>query len=275
MKNILVTGSAGYIGYNLCVQLLREGYNVLQLDKAQGSNIIDVDLYHDYPDVDHIVHLAALTSVQGVAENLSQAIVDNVLATEKIFRFAEEMDVPVIFASSGAARDPHANEYAMQKLVGEISASVINDRSRKVLVQVIRLSNVFGGAGYLEKKSSVVARFLRASMKRMPIMVHGDGSQVRDFIHVSEVVRAIMMIISEWRSRNPYNAGHPIDICTGVGRKIIDVASMVDPVGATKTEEFSLVGVEKNVGDPGPAQKLFNYRAEDLLEGYIESMKKN
>lgn len=56
-------------------------------------------------------------------------------------------------------------------------------------VQVLRLSNVYGP--YSVHKTSVVAKFIKQILTKQPIHVYGDGTQTRDFIYVSDVVKAI------------------------------------------------------------------------------------
>jgi UDP-glucose 4-epimerase len=85
---------------------------------------------------------------------------------------------------------------------------------------VLRLANVYGGLGYLQKKRSAVSSFVRHWKGGETATIYGDGSNQRDFVHVSDVCNAIVLAF-----------GAPpgtYEICT---RKYTSIKELADLIG--------------------------------------------
>ena len=184
MKTIMVTGSCGYIGSNLCMMLIKKGYNIIQIDKKIHSDILSTDLNRYNPDF--IVHLAAISSISECEKYQIQAIHDNVLTCNRISQFAREKSIPVFFASSQAVKNPMGSTYTMTKLIGEETFKKYNN------CVIMRFANVFGGINFIDDKTSVVARWLREVQKGHKLTINGNGKQTRDFIHVDYICQVII-----------------------------------------------------------------------------------
>lgn len=212
--NILITGHEGFIGKNL-TRWLKQKHNVSGMDIKSCGDVRELDECLEMTrGIDCIVHLAALPGVPQSFEKPLQTFRTNVIGTANIVEAAIANEVPkIILASSGAADNRGSSPYAMSKWLAEYIVQLSQIGS-----VVLRLSNVYGP--YSEHKMSLVHVAMRALMNGCNIDVYGDGSHSRDFIHVSDVCRAIELAIL---SNDKYT--NPIDIGTGKATSVMDVLS--------------------------------------------------
>lgn len=261
MKHVLITGGAGYIATNL-TNYLHSGKNIIvtnDVDKVWHKNVEDIKSLKGY---DVVVHLAAMSSIADCMEDTDGSIRDNIIASFNIFKLAKKQNIPVIFTSSQAAKMPKENLYAMQKRIMEVEAKRLNKLGADI--KVLRLTNVYGGMYFLKRKKSVVANFVNAVKKNQPIIINGNGEQIRDFIHVNDVCEAIYKCIN-------YNLliMDPIDIGTGIGTSIYDLAKITKS-SYTFNEYSKMIGTLKNVGNTSNAEKILGFKATKKIQDYIE-----
>ena len=132
MKNILVTGGAGFIGSNLIKSLIEKGFNVTSIDNystgSKSNEIQDVKYYNlDIEKISKInepidlcFHLAAQSRVQPSFEEPEESFRINVLGTSRVMEWAKNNKVKVVYAgSSSKHHDPSDSPYAMYKFLGE------------------------------------------------------------------------------------------------------------------------------------------------------------
>lgn len=266
--NILVTGSQGYIGKNICSYLFSIGYNIIQCDpKINGKGAQHLSEF-DLKDINFIIHLGALSGVQDCEENQVDAYHNNVLATINIANIANKLRIPAIIFSSGAAEYPEVNWYARTKWMCE--EYVKNNDN----VIVFRPTNIYGGIGYLEEKTSVVSKFLNAKLNNEKITIYGDGYQVRDFIHVDHVCEMILTCMSDKKEFFENYKKIPISICTGKGTTIKELANLFNIENIEYKENDSKVGVKSSVGDNTIIKKYIDFDDHVLeLKNYYCSVK--
>jgi len=274
---ILITGGAGYIGGNLEQYLTADwfNYDVTICDHNHNEVPLAEQLCSsDIEAFDGVVHLAALSGIIPCQENPKKAIRRNLLTAYNVFREASKYRIPVVFTSSQAAKNPETSTYAMQKRMIELMAEQMNAQGARIVV--FRLTNVYGGEMYLEKKNTVVKKFIEAYTNGDPIIIDGDGHQERDFISVEDVC-----VFIERALANPYT-DEPIDIGTGVGTSIGDLAKIFQQQSAIHQEvmasvQFSkdsrTVGVDSSIANYTTAQAVLGYRASTAKLGqYITQM---
>lgn len=265
MNNILITGSRGYIGENLYEYLKNNGYNVIGIDSKSGQRAENFPMYDN---VHGIVHLAATPGIAACEEKPEEAIINNLESTIHMFNHSKEKGIPCVFTSSQAAKEPKSSVYAFTKYASEVIGNRLNEQGAKI--RILRLSNVYGGDNYLEKKNSVVAKWAKAAYARKPFVVHGDGTQSRDFIHVKDVCRAIYLALLTERVIDI-----PIDIGIGIGTQMNTVAFYFQQIfGAKFTFDFEsdIIGKNSNVADTRDAKNLLGFSAEDRLIQYVSSL---
>ena len=248
MARVLVTGGSGFIGTNLCKFLHDSGHEVISFDAhhlgAQAWECVTGDIRDElnFQGVDCVVHLAAQISVQRSVENPDETLSVNVDGTSSVISASELAGVKkIIFASSAAVYGdceevPIKEEsplipqspYAVSKIVGEelIKRSKIPSCS-------LRFFNVYGEGQSIEGGyAAVIPAFKRAISENKPCSVFGDGSQVRDFIHVSDLVRIISTTLEIDNLPSEMNVG------SGEGTSILQLLeilskanpSMLDPI---------------------------------------------
>ena len=248
MARVLVTGGSGFIGTNLCKFLHDSGHEVISFDAhhlgAQAWECVTGDIRDElnFQGVDCVVHLAAQISVQRSVENPDETLSVNVDGTSSVISASELAGVKkIIFASSAAVYGdceeiPVKEEsplmpqspYAVSKIVGEelIKRSKIPSCS-------LRFFNVYGEGQSIEGGyAAVIPAFKRAISENKPCSVFGDGSQVRDFIHVSDLVRIISTTLEIDNLPSEMNVG------SGEGTSILQLLeilskanpSMLDPI---------------------------------------------
>jgi nucleoside-diphosphate-sugar epimerase len=224
-QRIAVSGGAGFIGSHTVECLARAGHQVLVLDDLSQGNVenltgirptiefrlLDVRdrdgcaraLCAWRPDV--VVHLAAVASVpRSIAEpgyvhdvNLNGTF--NVLEAARLsgacrFVLASSAAVyglrPALPCTEGDAVEP-ASPYAAQKAAGELLCGVYR-RIWGLEAVTLRFFNVYGPRQLPSSEySGVISAFLASLLSTGCATIHGDGEQSRDFVYVSDVVRAI------------------------------------------------------------------------------------
>ncbi len=249
---VLVTGGAGFIGSHVVEALLARGagedVHVLDdLSKGQLTNlpgrvplhVLDIaasPLDRMFRDgaFDAVVHCAAQTNVmRSLAEpELDRRI--NVIGLERVLHAAIDGGVSrFVFISSGGAAYgetplPAAEEtpprpdnpYGRHKVEGE----AIVGRAPISTVS-LRLSNVYGARQRSDAEGGVISIFADRLVAGLPLQVYGDGAQERDFVHVSDVVSAILLALDDVSMTGVWNVG--------TGRSVT-----VNEVAAVMTKAF-------------------------------------
>ena len=250
MARVLVTGGSGFIGTNLCKFLHDSGHEVISFDAhhlgAQAWECVTGDIRDElnFQGVDWVVHLAAQISVQRSIENPDETLSVNVDGTSSVISASEYAGVKrIIFASSAAVYGdceevPIKEEsplipqspYAVSKIVGEelIKRSRISSCS-------LRFFNVYGEDQSIEGGyAAVIPAFKRAISEKRPCSVFGDGSQIRDFIHVSDLVRIISNTLEAENLPSEMNVG------SGEGTSILQLLDILNKANPGMPEPIFL-----------------------------------
>ncbi len=275
---ILVTGGAGFIGSNLGRELLtRPGVDeVVALDdlstgfraNLDGTGIplivgtvLDPDTLDAACDgADAIVHLAALPSVPRSIQDPVATHHANATGTLQVLQAARRAgNLHVVVASSssvyGANRELPKREsmrtapispYAVSKQAGEAYA-VAFGHTYDLPVLTLRFFNVYGPrqpAGHAY--AAVVPAFVDAALRGLPLTVHGDGEQTRDFTYVGTVTRVLAdAVIRKVTDLEPVNLA--FGTRTSLNALISDLA---DTLGFAPAVEY----IEPRAGDVRDSQ---------------------
>ena len=253
---VLVTGGAGFIGSNLTRELLTLNHDVTILDDfSTGSRAnlkdLDVDVIHDsimntaalkgaVSKVDEIVHLAAIGSVPRSILDPGNTYRVNVEGTLNILEMARTYDKGVIFASSSSVYGDSLemprkesnvvmpkSPYAASKLAGESFVNAYNT-SFGMRTTAFRFFNVYGkNQSSNHAYAAVIPNFITAALSKKPLVVEGDGLQIRDFTYVGDVVSIIVKALN-----SNFSCNSPINIGSGNRSTIMDViAHLEEAVG--------------------------------------------
>lgn len=281
-KHILVTGAAGFIGRHLCAALRSRGFAVRAVDKAPGHDGVKLNLARTGPareavkGVDAVVHLAAMT---GVAQSFDQPTLcrqDTADSTLNLLAGALEYGAArFVFVSSAAvygdqAEGPlhedaelrPASPYAAAKI--EAEEHVWSFAERGINGVSLRCFNVYGPGA--RGGSGCVGAFAAALREGRPMVLHGDGGQERDFIHVSDVVRASLAALDH----DGELAGMALNVGTGRGVTIRRLGEMMAKLAGVEPE-FAQADkrpgdVRHSCADIARAREVLGFEARVKLE---------
>ncbi|MCW3982480.1 MAG: GDP-mannose 4,6-dehydratase [Candidatus Bathyarchaeota archaeon] len=245
-QNVLVTGGAGFIGYHLCSKLsgltdkltiydnLSSGtmQNVKDVPRAKFVNgdILDLKTLCDLPKQDVIYHLAAQVVVGYSMENPLVDFETNAKGTLHVLEKARKDDAKVVFASSAAVYGnptvfptPESygfhpfSCYGLSKVVGEQYCQMYKEQYGLEVV-ITRFANVYG-----LRCHGVIHDFLEKLAKDPDkLVILGTGKQCRDFVHVSDVVAALILLgEKEGINGEVYNLG------LGKTTSILELADLI------------------------------------------------
>ncbi len=292
MKRVVITGGAGFIGSNLIPFLATSGlYEIYAIDneslgrleriKVKGvtcikGDILDTKLMGEVLEsADTLVHLAADTRVMDSIANPDFNFRINVEGTFTLLRQAQRAGVRrFINASTGGAIlgeiPPPVHEnmapqplspYGASKLAGEGYCSAFSECYGLSAVS-LRFSNIFGPRSF--HKGSVIAHFFKNILDANELIVFGDGSQVRDFLYVDDLVNGVAKFIeSDIVGVFQLGSGLPVTI-----NELL--SNMAEVVGADHKIEVRFVDfrpgeIQKTWSDIEKAQRAINFRPETTL----------
>jgi UDP-glucose 4-epimerase len=264
-KRVLVTGGAGFIGGHIVDLLLTRGYQVIMLDNLTtgsrgnlnpGAEFIEGDVRS--PDdltpifaggIDAVMHIAGQASIRLSFQDPAADLNTNTLGTINVLQqcvahrvprllFASSMTIygdPTVVPTPEATPAVPVSNYAITKYAAERYVHVAaarRDLDFDFNVTSFRMFNVYGERQSLTNAyQGVFAIFVGNVLRGEPINIHSDGEQSRDFVHISDVVRAWVDALE-----NPASYGQIMNLGTG---RPTSVNALVDMVLAAfgKTRE--------------------------------------
>ena len=291
----VVTGGAGFVGSYLVKLLVKEGHEVIVIDnlhkgkkenlepvlskiKFEEIDIRDFDsLERVLTNIDGVFHQAALTVVQDSFDRPEEYQDVNVIGTENIFKLAEKNNFKVVYASSSSVyghkenvpikensdRNP-INPYGQTKLDDEYLFEKYSKTGTKIIG--LRYFNIFGKGQTLEY-AGVITKFLDRINNRQPPIIFGDGSQLRDFIYVGDIVMANLQAMESQTTNLLVNVG------TGNAITILELANMMIEISKLDAEpifESSLEGdIKMSQADITLAIRSFNWKPKKHLRQWL------
>ena len=298
MALFLVTGGAGFIGSHI-VEMLRQRHEDVRvfdnfstgkranLENVAGIDIVEGDvrdaaaLHKAVNGVDYILHLAAQVSVpQSMSDPLTTHAI-NVTGTLNVLIAAAAYKVRrVVFTSSCAVYGDNdelplpentltqpLSPYAASKLMGEMYCQTFYRVSGLPTV-CLRYFNVYGArqdphGAY----AAAIPRFIQRMGQGQPPVIYGDGTQTRDFVHVSDVVRANLLACECDQA-----GGQVFNIATGHGVSLLQLVTVLNNLqGTAYTPEFQPPrrgDIKHSLGSGAKAARLLQFTPKmPLREG--------
>jgi len=257
MLKVLITGVTGYIGSHLAKVLYEAGHHItgLDIEWKKHNNVTrychrilikDVTKHICDEDYDVIIHLAGLIQVEESVAHPTKYYSVNLGGTVNMLRQNINGEPHFIFASTAGAFDA-ANPYARSKIAAE---DVIKEKSNSYTI--FRFFNVAGSDG-MHRQVGRASHLIRiaaeaAAGKRDYMSIYGedydtpDGSCVRDYIHVVDLVNAIRDTIKHGAFNTPYE-------CIGSG-KGYSVKEVVKAMKDVTNQDFTVKMAGRRDGDP-------------------------
>ncbi len=294
-EKVVVTGGAGFIGSNIVKALLERGFEVHVIDNYAGGRREDrLDSRATYHDLDvcdyekilpviagakYVFHEAALPRVQYSIEEPLKTFEVNAKGVVSVLRAAHEGKVgKVIYAASSSAYGDQAvmplhenlpaqpkSPYGLQKYIGELACKTWSEVYGLPTVS-LRYFNVYGpGFDPEGAYALVIGRFLKQRSEGAPMTVTGDGTQTRDFTHVSDVVRANLLA-----AESTVGSGEVINIGSGTNASINRLCEII---GGPVEHIPPRMEPHDTLADNSLAKKLLGWEPTVPLEKGIDELK--
>ncbi len=258
----VVTGGVGFIGYHVCRALLERGDRVTVFDDFSDApyptaykrrNEKDLKAAYDgvrviegcvtdkaalapaFEGASAVIHLAGLAGVRPSIQSPARYALVNVVGTCNVLEAARARGIArVSFASSSsvygndtplpAREDEPAlspeSPYGASKRGAELVAQAVARHAPDMTVTALRFFTVYGPR---QRPEMAITLFARAMVEGRPITVFGDGSMRRDFTHVDDIVRGVLLATErEGGGFRTYNLG---------ASSPVELTALVDAIG--------------------------------------------
>jgi len=242
-KNVLVTGCAGFIGFNLSKTLIEENNNVYGIDSLNNAydkkfkdlrlqnlesennfqfisnDLSDKDSLNDLADIDIVYHMGARAGVRQSFNDPLSYIKDNTIATTNVANFCKNNDISKMILASTSSIYGNSGEkemvedidekinppsiYASTKLSGETLARTILSSHNTNLI-ITRFFTVYGPYG---RPDMSILRFIHWIMENKEVKIFGDGEQRRSFTYIDDVVD-LLLKVQDCDSNETFNVGN-------------------------------------------------------------------
>jgi GDP-L-fucose synthase len=240
-KKVLVTGGTGFVGTNFVEELCKKKARVIvpihsRPLRISNKNITKIkadltkleDCLTVCDDVDYIFHAAGMVSAaQMTVNNPMTAISTNLIVTLRVLEAAMKKNVKkILLFSSGTTGYPPYNHavkeeemfkddpaeiyygYGWSRRYTELLGKFASQKS-DLKVAICRPTGVYGPFDDFNPNTSHVipALIKRAIDKENPFIVWGSGEEIRDFLHVKDLVRGCMLLLEKYAVSDPVNIG--------------------------------------------------------------------
>lgn len=250
---ILLTGAAGGIGSTLGYYLYKKGHTLTLIDNLRNGYDENLTINgetfgkfynlsicnHDFfelvrDDYDCIIHLAAITALPDCEINAVETINVNVSGTMNILECARKWNVPhVIFSSTSAVYENNKEKIFTEDLpinprlwycLSKKMAEEVCDSYRinyNMCITTLRFFNVFGPRQDIHRKTPPLINYIVRELKsnNSPIL-HSNGEQKRDYVHVDDVVKLIHLCLDK-KPNDVFN------VCTGTLISVNEIVNCI------------------------------------------------
>ncbi len=271
-----MTGSAGFIGRHMARELRTRGWDVHERDLVDGQDALR---YFDRgtETLDLVVHAAAAEPHRAAIDGNALNMVRNLHLDSAMFSWAVATGTRVLYLSSSAAYpvslqtgqpqhggpvclsedcvedDPDA-AYGWTKLTGEKMAAAAGEH---IPVHIVR---PFSGYGEDQGEDWPFGAFAaRVRRRDDPFVIWGDGTQVRDWVHVDDVVAGALAVVEA-------DVREPVNLCTGVGVSMVELAGLMCSTAgyrpAFEMRPDKPAGVAYRVGNPTRFHEIYTPRVD-------------
>ncbi len=286
----VVTGGAGFIGSNLTAKLLKDGAEVVVIDnfmtgsrkvadllKERGATLLEgtSSSIRELTPVDVVFHLGIPSSSPMYRENpdlLSLAVRDAIA----IFEYAKESGAKVVYASTSSLYNgndpPFTEDMPVFPTDFYTEGRYWMERLAKVYYELhgvesvgLRLFSVYGPNERPKSSfANVASQMVWAALEGRSFVIYGDGKQTRDFIYVTDVVRAFLLAWEGGEDCEVYNVG------TGKETSFNELAELIRRLGLDLRLEYRENPIKnyvyRTLADTRKAERDLGFKYEVELE---------
>jgi UDP-glucose 4-epimerase len=254
-SSCIVLGGGGFLGTNLCRRLAAAGHRVRAfghhrhfaealegVEWYQGAFSDDAALAAALEAHEIVFHLIHAATPQSANLNMAGDLQQHVVSSLRLFDICRELGVKrIVFVSSGgtiygppkqiptpetAPTEP-ITAYAISKLATE-KYLALYEHLYGLQYRILRVANPFGPFQVPIKNQGIVAALMSRAIREETIEIWGDGSVVRDYIYVADVIDALERVVSDESDARIFNIG------SGRGRSLLEVISEIESLLSTK-----------------------------------------
>jgi len=246
---IFVTGAEGFVGSYLCRRLKKENIPFIT---SKGDIRKYKSIEKQMRECNVVIHLASLVNMTEGEKEPFKYFHNNVNGTFSVIQAALKNNVKkFVMLSSLSVVYNRRTTYALTKLIQE---EIMNTYNNKMTMITFRSASIY------DEEHGTIGWILKSKH----LKIYGNGKQIRDFIHVSDIVDAILLAIN-WQ-----RGGFRLDIGTGNGISMLELADM-----SGKPYEFVPNPIVKfdplfSVANPVPAQELLGFKPKINYREFIE-----
>lgn len=308
----LITGGAGFIGSHLSDALVTRGDSVVVLDNfttgskdnlsgvAESVSVVSGDILDSalvtklVGESDFVVHLAAALGVFNIVHKPLESLTTNLKGTEVVLEAAAKFNKPILVASTseiyGKNNKVPLNEeddriighplksrwsYSEAKAVDE-SLAYFYFQEKGLPIRLVRFFNTVGPR-QVGHYGMVVPRFVSAAVKGEVLNVYGSGEQIRCFCHVSDAVRALLLVMdSDKAIGEVFNVGNNEQISImDLAKKVIAVtgsSSAIEMMDYEKAYPAGFEDMERRVPDISKIKRVLGWQPQIGLEQIIKDI---
>ena len=308
----LITGGAGFIGSHLAEALLKNGNEVTVIDDQSTGTFDnlqhlsgDIDLVHDtildknlmeqlVVKSDVVVHLAAALGVLNILRNPLNSLLVNLTGSEIVLEAAAKYQKSILIASTSEIygknlKVPLSEEddriighplksrwsYSEAKAIDE-SLAYFYYLEKKLPIRIVRFFNIVGPR-QIGNYGMVVPRFISAALKNETIQVYGNGKQIRCFCHVTDAVRALLLILNSKKAIGQvFNVGNNQQISImDLAKEVIEITrstSVIEKFPYEKAYPEGFEEMQKRVPDISKIKQVLGWTPEINLDQIIKDI---
>ena len=308
----LVTGGAGFIGSHLAEKLIARGDQVVILDDLSTGipknlatvegrvtfhkgNILDrSNIEKLVPECDYVVHLAAALGVLNIVNKPLESLKTNLQGSQIVLEAADKYRKPILMASTSEIygknnKVPLSEEddriighplksrwsYSEAKAVDE-SLAYFYYLENKLPVRIVRFFNTVGPR-QIGNYGMVVPRFVSAALKNEPLSVYGSGDQIRCFCHVTDAVKALLLVVdSDKAIGQVFNVGNNSQISImELAKKVIEITgskSSIEKIAYEKAYPEGFEDMQRRVPDISKIKQVLGWEPEINLDQIIKDI---
>jgi len=281
MKNILVTGGAGFLGSHLCDKLIKHGHRVICVDNLSTGTIDNIKHLIDHSNfefvkhdirkykkwsVDEIYNLACPASPKQYQKNPVDTIETCVIGMLNMLNLARDTGAKILQASTSEIYgDPleHPQQESYWGNVNTLGPRSCYDEGKRCAesmmfayreqyhcqIKIARIFNTYGPR-MQRHDGRVISNFIVQALQNDNITIYGSGMQTRSFCYVDDTVEALVRLMSTMDFEGPVNIGNPAEMT------LLDLADMILQKTKSNSQKIFLASVKDDPQQRKPDIRL-------------------